>query len=167
MKPNASVYFYTFLICGLIFLILLRSFVFFIMAMSASRNLHKEMFHALLKAPMRFFDTNPNGRVLNRFSKDMGAIDEFLPRATMDALQIMLVMIGIFVMVVIANYYMMILIVILGVVFLKLRKLYIITARNVKNLEGISKCSKILKSKITWNQKFNIFFLVNVTTKFC
>lgn len=37
---------------------------------------------------MRFFDTNPSGRILNRFSKDMGAIDEVLPRGMMDAIQV-------------------------------------------------------------------------------
>lgn len=37
---------------------------------------------------MRFFNTNNSGRILNRFSKDMGAIDEMLPNALMDCLQV-------------------------------------------------------------------------------
>lgn len=37
---------------------------------------------------MRFFDTNPSGRIMNRFSKDMGAIDEFLPKALLDSSQV-------------------------------------------------------------------------------
>lgn len=106
------------------------------------------MFHALLRAPMRFFDTNPSGRVLNRFSKDMGAIDEFLPRALMDAVQIMLVLCGILALVLIANYYMIVPLVILGAVFLKIRSSYITTARNIKNLEGISKACQKLTNKI-------------------
>lgn len=37
------------------------------------------MFNGIISTSMRFFDTNPSGRILNRFSKDMGATDEFLP----------------------------------------------------------------------------------------
>lgn len=37
---------------------------------------------------MRFFNTNCSGRVLNRFSKDMGAIDEKLPYVLIDTIQV-------------------------------------------------------------------------------
>lgn len=67
-----------------------RSVLFFKATMKASTNIHSNMFHCLLKAPMRFFDINPSGRVLNRFSKDIGAIDEILPRVLLEALQVML-----------------------------------------------------------------------------
>lgn len=50
-----------------------------------------------------------------------------------------MVMIGILVMVSIANYYMLIVIVILAFAFAKLRDVYIVTAKNLKHLEGIGK----------------------------
>ena len=37
---------------------------------------------------MRFFNTNCSGRILNRFSKDMGAIDEKLPYVLIDTIQV-------------------------------------------------------------------------------
>lgn len=46
------------------------------------------MFQSISKAVMRFFNTNTSGRILNRFSKDMGAIDEFLPNAMLDCIQV-------------------------------------------------------------------------------
>lgn len=49
-----------------------RSIGFFEMAVRASQTLHSSMFNGLILATMRFFDTNPSGRILNRFSKDIG-----------------------------------------------------------------------------------------------
>lgn len=65
-----------------------RSMLFYKLAMISSQKLHDVMFMSVLTAPMRFFDTNPSGRILNRFSKDMGAVDELLPKVILDAFQV-------------------------------------------------------------------------------
>ncbi|KAF0707974.1 hypothetical protein As57867_006469, partial [Aphanomyces stellatus] len=45
----------------------------------ASKKMFDDMTKALLGAPMKFFDTNPVGRILNRFSGDINAVDGRLP----------------------------------------------------------------------------------------
>ncbi|CAG2057791.1 unnamed protein product [Timema podura] len=67
--------------------VLARSVLFFLFCMKSSIKLHNTMFENILRSKMRFFDTNPSGRILNRFSKDMGSVDELLPRALIDTIQ--------------------------------------------------------------------------------
>ncbi|KAI9689553.1 MAG: hypothetical protein M1822_010204 [Bathelium mastoideum] len=46
----------------------------------ASRKLHERMAFAIFRSPMRFFETTPAGRILNRFSSDIYKVDEVLAR---------------------------------------------------------------------------------------
>lgn len=83
-----GLYIYGFLILAVVLVTLSRGFIFFAVCMRASKKLHDKSFLSLLHSPMRFFDTNPSGRILNRFSKDMGTVDELLPKAIIDAMQV-------------------------------------------------------------------------------
>ena len=49
-------------------------------ALSSSKTLHNSMLNALLKTKMLFFETTPQGRIINRLSKDTDAIDTNLLR---------------------------------------------------------------------------------------
>lgn len=66
-------------------------------------------------------------------------MDELLPRAMLEALQMCSVVFGIMVMEVIIIQWMLILVVILIVLFYFSTKIYLKTAQNVKRLEGVSK----------------------------
>lgn len=59
---------------------IVRSVSFLWITTRSTRHLHDKMLKAVLQAPVRFFDTNPYGRIQNRFSKDMASMDDFLPR---------------------------------------------------------------------------------------
>lgn len=83
-----GLYIYGSLILAVVVVTLSRGFIFFIVCMRASKKLHDKSFLSLLHSPMRFFDLNPSGRILNRFSKDMGAVDELLPKAIIEATQV-------------------------------------------------------------------------------
>jgi ABC-type multidrug transport system fused ATPase/permease subunit len=43
--------------------------------MAAGKNLHDQMLKAVLHSPLRFFDATPMGRILQRFSRDVEAVD--------------------------------------------------------------------------------------------
>lgn len=45
---------------------------------AAGRTIHDSALEGVLAAPLRFFDSTPMGRVLNRFARDMEAVDDHL-----------------------------------------------------------------------------------------
>lgn len=70
----------------------------------------------------------------------MGAMDELLPRSTLETLQIYLSVISILVLNAIALPWTLIPTAILMFIFVFLTKWYLATAQAVKRLEGTSKC---------------------------
>ncbi len=45
------------------------------MGLTAAKRLHNSMISSVLRAPMRFFDKTPLGRIVNRISGDVHTID--------------------------------------------------------------------------------------------
>jgi ATP-binding cassette subfamily C (CFTR/MRP) protein 4 len=71
-----------------------RAMISFAMTIKASKKLHDGMARAVLRAPIAFFDTNPMGRILNRFSADVGSNDDLLPQTLFDFSVILFIVIG-------------------------------------------------------------------------
>jgi len=53
---------------------------------SASAKLHDDMLSAVLCSPLAYFQTTPLGRLVNRFSRDLGGVDTDLPETLNDVL---------------------------------------------------------------------------------
>ena len=52
-----------------------------------SRQLHQKMLASVLRQPLKWYDTTPLGRVLNRFSQDISLMDLQMPRLFEFAMQ--------------------------------------------------------------------------------
>ncbi|KAK3795777.1 hypothetical protein RRG08_031858 [Elysia crispata] len=141
--PDVDTYFNLYIYAGIIVVMfvcsLTRAFLYFNLAVNAGENLHNMMFARSLRATMAFFDTNPVGRVLNRFSKDTGQIDEHLPFVMFDFLQSSLLITGIVIVTCVFNPWVFIPVVPLLVIFAIIRKYYVQTSRSVKRLEGTTR----------------------------
>uniref|UniRef100_T1IZ26 Uncharacterized protein n=1 Tax=Strigamia maritima TaxID=126957 RepID=T1IZ26_STRMM len=141
INTNNYIYIYSGTMGGMFIFSLLRTVTFFLMCNHASVVLHNKMFQCILRAPTRFFDSNPIGRILNRFSKDTGTMDDQLPLPFFDMISVRhwnefnrsdgfssdgeLLDHS-------SNTRF-------GNNFLFLRKFYLATARDVKRLEGITR----------------------------
>lgn len=50
-----------------------------IATIKSSVTFHRRLFDRIMRSPMRFFDTTPLGRIVNRFSKDIDTVDTAIP----------------------------------------------------------------------------------------
>ena len=117
----------------------LRGFNFYYIVLQASRRLHNRMLRRLVHTPMRFFDTNPSGRILNRFAKDIGFLDEQLPMVFYYFWQYFTYIIAIIIAISLVHYYLIIAFFILVVAMLALRYYYLRTSTQVKQLESVAR----------------------------
>ncbi|XP_056135383.1 ATP-binding cassette sub-family C member 12 [Lampris incognitus] len=74
-------------------LCIFKSFAFTKVTLRAASTLHDTMYKKVMASPMSFFDTNPVGRVLNRFSKDQDELDAMIPIFTESFFQFTLLVI--------------------------------------------------------------------------
>lgn len=133
---------YASLVIGALLLSAFVSFLIYYTLLRSSEKLLNSMVTAIMKAPVFFFDTNPVGRILNRFSKDIGCMDNTLPAQFLLAVQLCLFTFGATLLAAATNYWLFIGIAPLIILFFYFGRYYLKTSRELKRLEAI-KCSPV------------------------
>ncbi|KAE9540068.1 hypothetical protein AGLY_005320 [Aphis glycines] len=132
---------YTVINVTLIIVVFIRCASFVSVFISTSMNLHTDMFNAITRATMYFFNTNSSGRILNRFTKDIGAIDEMITVPSMDFIYNSLSLMGIIAVVGIVNVYLLIPTFFIGVLFYYTVVYYLSTSRTRSPILGYMNAS--------------------------
>ena len=78
-SPLAAVATYGAIGLGVLAASLLQKFLWLYRAAAAGRTLHDRALDGVLGAKLRFFDSTPTGRILNRFARDLESVDDELP----------------------------------------------------------------------------------------
>lgn len=159
-------YIYTILIVVVLYLVFQRALALFYFCLKASRRIHEKLFQSVTRAPMYFFNKNSSGRIINRFSKDINDIDYYLPSVLYDSIlvswngrgrrnattiksdnnnetfqfdcfQFVLQVTTSLILVLLANYWLVIPTVVMSIIFFGLRHVYVRTARCLKRMESM------------------------------
>ena len=138
-QQTENLYIYGGLVAAALILSIMRAGAFFNAVINSSNHLHNSMLSAVLKAPVLFFDTNPIGRILNRFSRDIGIMDEMLPNDFLDAVQLLLFCVGAVVLPSILNPWIILPAIPLIITFILIGRYYVTTSRDVRRLEGVNR----------------------------
>ncbi|XP_063913947.1 probable multidrug resistance-associated protein lethal(2)03659 isoform X1 [Zophobas morio] len=136
---NNSMYIYSAIIVILVVMILARSISFIRVCMHASIYLHDKMFTTIINTTMKFFHTNVSGRILNRFSKDIGNIDGELPIVLFNTLELSIAVIGAIISVCIISPWSLIPTFVILILMYIIRRTYLASSLNLKRLESTSR----------------------------
>lgn len=127
------------LVISILLVGIVRACVFQLNSTRTSGAVHQDMLDGILEAPLSFYETNTSGRILNKFSRDLGVMDVLLPQKMLDAYQIVLVIIGTTAVVLIVNPVFILPLLVLAYSFRIVRKVYLQTSTQISQLDAISK----------------------------
>ncbi|XBW37008.1 hypothetical protein QEN19_002588 [Hanseniaspora menglaensis] len=105
----------------------------------SAKNLHKNSVHNILYAPMSFMDVTPVGRILNRFTKDIDALDNQMPYISVLGFYLLFQIGAVIIMCVIYIPWFLIAIPFILFALFFIYSMYQSTGREVKRLEAVQR----------------------------
>lgn len=88
---DLTIVYYGIVVATTIVITIIAPLTFYYWCIKAATTMHHKMFNNIIYSPMRFFNTNSSGRILNRFAKDIGILDDSLPVIVIDTIQVRLI----------------------------------------------------------------------------
>ncbi len=102
----------------------------------AAAEIHSNMFTAILKAPLSYFDTTPSGRLLNLFTADIKLIDESLISQLSGSMSLLFMMLSVLGTIIAAVPFTIVAVVPLFVFYGWIQLIYRNTARELKRFDS-------------------------------
>ncbi|XP_053212745.1 ATP-binding cassette sub-family C member 4-like [Panonychus citri] len=134
ISRNATIY--SCVMLALLISVFIRLGMNYRICLKASETLHNRIFARLLRTPLNFFENNPVGRILNRFTRDMGIIDVQIANNLVFMNLNLLQIVGVIVITGIVLPIVIIVAIVVVFVMWFVRKVYLQTARYIVRLEA-------------------------------
>lgn len=139
LPDGASTLIYLGAVMAFTLLVFARTIAFTMAMLRAGSNLHNAMFSKVLHAQMGFFWSNPSGRILNRFTKDVDNLDKYMIRAAVDWFSFTTIAIGAVISIMVILPWLLVLEVPLLVVMTLLTNHFLRSSRQLRRLEGTTR----------------------------
>lgn len=108
-------------------------------AAAAGRLIHDDALTGVLAAPLRFFDSTPMGRILNRFARDVEGVDDHLSWNIEQSFRSLSQTISALVLIIAITPFVLTVIIPVLALYYRLQRDYRKSAREAKRLESISR----------------------------
>lgn len=138
---NVAYYLGVYALLGLAYVIisLSREGVLFWGSLHASRKIHTRLLNAILHAKFKFFDSTPLGQMMNRFSKDVEAVDQEVAPVAIGMLHSLASVIMIVVLISVITPGFLIAGIFITLLYSALGAVYINSSRDLKRLESVQR----------------------------
>ncbi|XP_053494146.1 multidrug resistance-associated protein 1 [Ictalurus furcatus] len=105
----------------------------------ASRQLHLDLLKNVLHSPMSFFESTPSGNLLNRFAKEIDAIDCMIPDGLKMMLGYVFKLMEVCIIVLLATPFAAVIILPLALLYTFVQSFYVATSCQLRRLESVSR----------------------------
>ncbi|XP_014750778.1 PREDICTED: multidrug resistance-associated protein 1-like isoform X2 [Sturnus vulgaris] len=105
----------------------------------ASHQLFLQLLSSVMRSPMLFFEQTPIGHLLNRFSRDMDAVDSVIPDKLKSVLGFLFNLLEIYLVIVVATPWAAMAIVPLTVLYTAFQHFYVTTSCQLRHMEAASR----------------------------
>ena len=107
--------------------------------LAGGKHLHTKMLNRIMHAPMSFFDTTPQGRIINRFSKDVDVLDTTMTFILRGFINTLMQVVAVFLVIMYTTPPAILFIFIVLIGYYAVQRVYVATSRQLKRLESVSK----------------------------
>ena len=108
-------------------------------SLRASAKLHRKLFSTITRAKLQFFDTTPLGQLMNRFSKDMEAIDQDVSPVTVGIIGCLFSLVSIVVLICVITPKFLVAGIFISLIYFAIGQFYIRSSRDLKRLESVQR----------------------------
>lgn len=138
---NVWYYLGVYALLGLAYTVLsfLREIIVFYGSLRASKNIHKVLMDNIMRAKFKFFDSTPLGRIMNRFSKDMEAIDQEVAPVALGMIHSLGSVIAIVILITIVTPGFFIAGIVITALYWLIGAFYLRASRDLKRIESIQR----------------------------
>ena len=108
-------------------------------SLRASSKMHNRLFESVTRAKLQFFDTTPLGQLMNRFSKDIEAIDQDVAPVAVGVLGCLFSLITIVILISVITPNFLIAGFFITIIYFAIGQFYLRSSRDLKRLESVQR----------------------------
>lgn len=140
-QVNAGYYLSVYAVLGLAFMFItfMREGVLFAGSLHASRRIHSRLIETVCRAKFRFFDSTPLGQIMNRFSKDIEAVDQEVAPTAVGVIHCLASILTIVVLISAITPGFLIAAVFISILYFLIGKFYLSSSVDLKRLESVQR----------------------------
>ena len=139
-NTNTHHYMRVYFIFGIISLVfqVSRAVALVLGSITAARHLQASLLETVLRLPMSFFDSQPTGRLLNRFTKDTEAVDSSIQSSVASFLNCAVSVLWSLVIVIAVSPWVALALIPLGIAYTFVQNRFLATSRELKRLDSLA-----------------------------